>query len=132
MGSRGKNRDFRPFSNRLRPQPLNLDAGADLKARDKDGETPLHRAAGFNENPAVIEALLDAGADLKARDRLGVTPLHWAAGFNESLAIITALLDAGADLKARDKDGETPWDRVKDRKPLKGSDAYYRLSEAQY
>ena len=98
MGSRGKNRDFRPFSNRLRPQPLNL----------------------------------DAGADLKARDRLGVTPLHWAAGFNESLAIITALLDAGADLKARDKDGETPWDRVKDRKPLKGSDAYYRLSEAQY
>ena len=75
-----------------------LQSGADPKARDEGGRTPLHRAAESNENPAVIEALLDAGADLKARDRLGVTP----------------------------------WDRVKGRKPLKGSDAYYRLSEAQY
>ena len=75
-----------------------LQSGADPKARDEGGRTPLHRAAESNENPAVIEALLDAGADLKARDSLG----------------------------------ETPWDRVKDRKPLKGSDAYYRLSEAQY
>ena len=109
-----------------------LQSGADPKARDEGGRTPLHRAAESNENPAVIEALLDAGADLKARDKDGVTPLHVAAGLNKSPAIITALLDAGADLKARDKDGETPWDRVKDRKPLKGSDAYYRLSEAQY
>ena len=109
-----------------------LQSGADPKARDEGGRTPLHRAAESNENPAVIEALLDAVADLKARDKDGETPLHRAAGFNESLAIITALLDAGADLKARDSLGETPWDRVKDRKPLKGSDAYYRLSEAQY
>ena len=63
-----------------------LQSGADPKARDKDGRTPLHRAAESNENPAVIEALLDAGADLKARDRLGVTPLHWAAGFNALLS----------------------------------------------
>ena len=88
--------------------------------------------SGFNESLAIITALLDAGADLKARDEGGETPLHWAAEEGESPAIITALLDAGADLKARDSLGETPWDRVKDRKPLKGSDAYYRLSEAQY
>lgn len=28
--------------------------------------TPLHRAAGFSDNPLVIEALLAAGADLTA------------------------------------------------------------------
>ena len=75
---------------------------------------------------------LQSGADPKARDEGGRTPLHRAAEPNENPAVIEALLDAGADLKARDKDGETPWDRVKDRKPLKGSDAYYRLSAAQY
>ena len=75
---------------------------------------------------------LQSGADPKARDEGGRTPLHRAAEEGESPAIITALLDAGADLKARDSLGETPFDRVKDRKPLKGSDAYYRLSEAQY
>ena len=48
-----------------------LDAGADPKARDELGATPLHWAASNNENPAVIAALLEAGADLKARDKLG-------------------------------------------------------------
>ena len=66
-----------------------LQSGADPKARDEGGRTPLHRAAESNENPAVIEALLDAGADLKARDKDGVTPLHVAAGLNKSPAIIT-------------------------------------------
>ena len=41
-----------------------LDAGADVAARTDDGYTPLHWAAGTNDNPAVIEALLAAGADL--------------------------------------------------------------------
>ena len=60
------------------------------------------------------------------------TPLHWAAEYNENPAVIATLLDAGADPKARDLDGKTPWDYAKGREPLKGSDAYYRLSEAQY
>ncbi len=41
-----------------------LDAGADPKARDAIGLTPLHWAAVRNENLAVIGALLDAGSDL--------------------------------------------------------------------
>ena len=110
-----------------------LDAGADLKARDYHGGIHFDSDwLGPAENPAVIEALLDAGADLKARDEGGLTPLHWAARSNESPAIITALLDAGADPKARDSLGETPWDCVKDRKPLKGSKAYWRLNDAQF
>ena len=108
-----------------------LDAGADPKARDMGGSTPLHFAA-FKENPAVITVLLDAGADPKARDKAGFTPLHAAAMFTENPAVITVLLDAGADPKARDIGGKTPWDYAKDKEPLKDSEAYWRLNEAQF
>ena len=85
-----------------------LDAGADPKAQDENGLTPLHLAAVGNENPAVIAALLEAGADLKARNKDGMTPLHLAAWFNGNPAVIAALLEAGADPKARDEFGNTP------------------------
>ena len=44
-----------------------LDAGADPNARNKNGWTPLHRAAEYSETSAVVKTLLDAGADLNAR-----------------------------------------------------------------
>lgn len=56
-----------------------LDAGADVMARDEIGETPLHRAAfAFEGLPANIQILLDAGADVTARTEDGVTTLHLA------------------------------------------------------
>jgi ankyrin repeat protein len=57
-----------------------LDAGADVMARDKDGGTPLHSAALFGKKAGVIEALLEAGADPKAKDELGNTPWDLAQG----------------------------------------------------
>ena len=65
-------------------------------------------AAGFNSNPAVIEALIKAKADVNARDKDGVTPLMAAAGFNSNPAVIEALIKAQADVNARHKDGFTP------------------------
>ena len=47
-------------------------------------------------------------------------------------ADVTDCLRSGADPKARDKVGKTPWDYAKDREPLKGSDAYWRLNEARF
>ena len=89
-----------------------LASGADIKARDGNGQTPLHRAAKSNKNSAVITALLDAGADIEARGARGRTPLHLAAGgswfFSPNPAGITALLAAGADIEARDENGRTP------------------------
>ena len=85
-----------------------INAGADLEARDKWKYTPLHLAAAFNQDPAVIEALLRAGADLEARDYWKRTPLHLAAAFNQDPAVIEALLKGGADLEARDDDKDTP------------------------
>ena len=90
-----------------------LAAGADLE-RDKDKWsplylwTPLHVAAKYNENPAVIETLLKAGADPKARAKWKSTPLHYAAEGNENPAVIETLLKAGADPKARAKWKSTP------------------------
>ena len=84
-----------------------LRSGADLKARDENGRTPLHWAGAMTKNPAVIAVLLDAGANLKARSKYGYTPLHQAAGNNENLAVIAALVAAGADPKAKTTSGVT-------------------------
>ena len=80
-----------------------LAAGADPKAYDKNGETPLHVAARWSSLDA-IEALIAAGADANARDESGKTPLHTAVGS----AVVAALLAAGADANARDEGGKTP------------------------
>ena len=48
-------------------------AGADLEARDENGETPLHHAVGGG-TPEAVAALLAAGADPKARDWSGRSP----------------------------------------------------------
>ena len=82
-----------------------LRTGADPKARDQRGNTPLHKAAFRTENPAVIAALVKAGADPNERDKQGETPLHRAAWANKNPAVAAALLKAGADPNARNKKG---------------------------
>ena len=86
-----------------------LAAGADPNARKRGGDTPLHLAAIWNDNPSVITALIEGGADPGARVRLKRrTPLHLAARFNDNPSVIAALIEGGADPGARDDDGETP------------------------
>ena len=104
-----------------------LAEGEDIEERDKTDCTPLHLAAAFNANPAVIRALRKAGADLEAHTATGLTPLHHAVLANDNPAVIDALLDAGADAQARDGLGQTPWDYAENRKALRGSGAYRRL-----
>ena len=56
-----------------------MESGANPMARvGHSGETPLHLAAIYNDDPAVIDAMVHTGADPMVRDRWSETPLHWA------------------------------------------------------
>ena len=65
---------------RAAPAPLIqalLDAGADVRARDSSGNTPLHHAASGLE-PSTVALLLHAGAEPDAQNEVGQTPLDVA------------------------------------------------------
>ena len=104
-----------------------LGEGADVNARDDDGNTPLLFATLFeaggtvgtpvSEGPEVVALLLGAGAEVNARNTLGATPLFNAVGGrqvampagplrSEVPSIVSLLLEAGADVNARLDDGE--------------------------
>ena len=63
-----------------------LDAGAEVTARDQYGSTPLHEAAGHGSAEG-IKALLDAGADPKVKDGLNKEPWLYAQ-FNKRLKYV--------------------------------------------
>ena len=107
-------------------------AGADVNARDEAGTSPLHWAAKYNDNRAVITALIAAGADVNARREGADTPLHAAALANDNPAVITALIEAGANGAATNDDRETPFDLAKKNDAIKGSDAYWALNDARF
>ncbi|MCB9892472.1 MAG: ankyrin repeat domain-containing protein [Planctomycetes bacterium] len=55
-----------------------VETGAFMRDVRTNGETPLHRAAAFADEP-VIAKLLEHGGDKEARDSRGDTPLSWAS-----------------------------------------------------
>jgi ankyrin repeat protein/mono/diheme cytochrome c family protein len=88
----------------LRAVRAQLDAGADVNARDADGNTPLLLAAVY-AGPECVDMLVKKGADVNAANKLGVTPLHRAATNYEKAKL---LIDAGANVKVTTKSGRTP------------------------
>jgi uncharacterized membrane protein YfcA len=79
--------------------------GIDVKARNANGDTPLHRAAEKGMR-ALAESLLARGAEVNARSKNGETPLHFSA-LDADVSVAELLLDAGADAAARNEDGES-------------------------
>ena len=82
--------------------------------------------------PNQVQEAIEAGADLRAQDQGGLTPLMYAAKNNPNPEVITVPLKAGADGKAKSNEGKTAFDYAQDNEKLKGTDAYWKLTEALY
>ena len=56
--------------------------GADVNARDRNGNTPLHKAQGIDSQEfyrSIVSLLLTHNADITLKNADGDTPLHVAA-----------------------------------------------------
>jgi ankyrin repeat protein len=78
---------------------LLADAGADVNARDHNGNTPLHETYLTD----VAQALLKLGANVNAQNRDGETPIFTTVD-NDAIPLF---IKHGADLTIRDNNGQT-------------------------
>jgi ankyrin repeat protein len=82
-----------------------IEDGADVNARDAEGNTPLILAS-FYAGPKCVALLLEKGADANAANKVGVTALIRAATNYEKTCL---LVDSGARVRVRTADlGNTP------------------------
>ena len=81
--------------------------GADIKARNRSGNAPLHLAVQLGNQP-LGRILLARGSAPDATNSRGETPLHWATRSPNGSESASLLLDDGANPNARDSDGATP------------------------
>lgn len=88
-----------------------IEKGADVRARDKEGISPLHIAVGRGFLQ-VSSILLNAGAYSNERMHDGTTPLHIVARSGSNVTIIKRLLEAGADPKLKTKNGDNVIDYI--------------------
>jgi ankyrin repeat protein len=86
-------------------------AGANVNARDDDGNTPLHET--FLTD--MEEELLKLGADVNARNHDGETPIFTTVDDNA----VELFIKHGADLTIRNKEGQTVVEAAKEHGPLR-------------
>lgn len=87
---------------------LLLTIGANLEARNEQGDTPLLAAVKM-KNLDTVKLLLQAGANPNVSTHHGQSALHVAA-FRSNEFIVRVLLDHGAKANSRDELGHTPLD----------------------
>ncbi|WP_085314689.1 ankyrin repeat domain-containing protein [Derxia lacustris] len=87
-----------------------VNAGADLDARNADGNNALWLAC-FANDPATIEVLVEGGVDVDNQNDNGATCLMYAASAGKTEAVVQ-LLKAGADVLLKSADDYTALDMV--------------------
>lgn len=88
---------------------LLLSSGADVNAQNADGETPLLATA----RSEFATLFLDNGADVTINSTSGWTPLHQAAYSIRDAEVVKELLELGVAVNAQNKRGESACDWVK-------------------
>ena len=73
-----------------------IEAGADVNAKDVNGESPLYRAVD-RDSVILAKYLISAGANVNAKDIDGYSPLYYAVDGNNK-AIAKLLIKAGVDV----------------------------------
>jgi ankyrin repeat protein len=86
---------------------LLIASGADIRATEPHGWTPLHVAA-VEDEPDLVEVFADAGADVNAKTLDGNTPLHFATMWRARGAAAAPLIESSADVNAKNSFGLTP------------------------
>jgi ankyrin repeat protein len=103
---------FACFQGKLEIAQLLLNHGAQVDAKNYQGETPLHLVSrgeydSLDDGVCVAELLLERGTDANAYDSDDWSPLHSASN-NGKPEIVQVLLAHGAKVDAENDLGETP------------------------
>lgn len=99
-------------TSRMNVMRVLLSAGANLDAKDEDGDTALHQAVSLSR-PDWVKLLLSFTPNLELKNNIGETPLLRAVDIpplsyaEKVLETVQLLLDAGADTKTSDDKGQT-------------------------
>ena len=105
------------------------DNGADIEAKNQDGDTPLNKAVKYGFDDIIVELVEVRKANINAQNERLMTPLHYAALYGDEKIsqsnqeshrdrtdIVVYLLDHGADSTLYNNEGKVPYDIAKSTK----------------
>ena len=99
------------INTRIEMVKLLIAAGANLDIQNKDGLTPLMRAARWPGGYGIVKQLIEAGANLDIKNKYGGTPLMLAIEEDvlrrEKTKTVKLLIEAGAGVDIQDNQGRT-------------------------
>jgi ankyrin repeat protein len=105
-----------------------IQEGADINARNSEGETPLVWAIKYRADLEIIRTLIENGANVNIVDDINLTPLMYAV-LNGNNEIIPILIENGADVTIKGLIGQKALDYADYNEKVKGTDVYKLLRE---